>query len=146
MCTITFFRKRGFYILSPYRSQGCVEGQNICMHGVICFILINFIINATRLLSEKKQINLFIPTQGSRVSVRAKYLLICYCKLHSFKCGSRGGTGGPDSPWKITSYMVSIGKLGKYQLDPPPPWKKLDPHPTGKCWTPSGTLKNDSFL
>ena len=29
-----------------------------------------------------------------------------------------------------------------------PPWKKLDPPPPppGKCWTSSGTLKNDSFL
>ena len=29
--------------MSPYRSQGCVKGQNICMHGVIYFILINLI-------------------------------------------------------------------------------------------------------
>ena len=28
-----------------------------------------------------------------------------------------GGTGGPDLPWKITSYIFSIGNK---QLDPPP--------------------------
>ena len=38
MCIITFFRKKMFYLLSLYRSQGCVKGQNICMYGVICFI------------------------------------------------------------------------------------------------------------
>ena len=36
-------QEKGFYLLYPYRSQGCVEGQNICMHGVICFIQINLI-------------------------------------------------------------------------------------------------------
>ena len=45
-----------------------------------------------------------------------------------------GGTGGPDPPGKSQVIWVSIGNK---QLDPPPP---------GKCWTPSGTLKNDSFL
>ena len=45
-----------------------------------------------------------------------------------------GGTGGPDPPWKITSYM---GSIGDKQLDPPPPWKMLDP-----LWN----LKNDRFL
>ena len=57
-----------------------------------------------------------------------------------------GGTGGPDPPpppVKITSYMASIGnKL----LDPPPPLEKVGPPPPGKCWIPSGTLKNDRFL
>ena len=52
-----------------------------------------------------------------------------------------GGTGGSGPPWKITSYM---GSIGNKQLNPPP-WKKLDP-PPGKIWNPSGTLKNDSFL
>ena len=28
------------FILSPYRSQECVKGQNISIHGFICFILI----------------------------------------------------------------------------------------------------------
>ena len=44
----------------------------------------------------------------------------------------RGGTGGPDPPGKSQVIWVSIGN------------KQLDP--SGKCWTPSGTLKNDSFL
>ena len=56
-----------------------------------------------------------------------------------------GGAGGPDPPWKITSYM------GFYRESAiGPPWKKLSPPPPppppGKCWTPSGTLKNDRFL
>ena len=37
-----------------------------------------------------------------------------------------GGTGGPDPPGKSQVIWVSIeNKL----LDPPPPWKKLDPPP-----------------
>ena len=83
MCTITFFRKKGFYLLFPYRSQGCVEGQNICMHGVICFILIKFIMQHDY-FQKRNQINLLTPPQRSRISVRAKHLLICYCKLPSF--------------------------------------------------------------
>ena len=42
---------------------------------------------------------------------------------HCFKCGSRGGTGGPDPPGKSQVIWVSIGNK---QLDPPP-WKMLDP-------------------
>ena len=53
-----------------------------------------------------------------------------------------GGTGGPDPPGKSQVILVSIGNK---QLDPPPStWKKLDL--PGKCWTPSGLLKNDRFL
>ena len=74
--------KKMFYFLSQYRSQGCVKGQNIYMHGVICFILINLIMQHDY-FQKSKEINLLIPPQGSRVSVRAKYLLIRYCKLHS---------------------------------------------------------------
>ena len=51
-----------------------------------------------------------------------------------------GGTGGLDPPGKSQVIWVSIGN----KHCPPPPWKKLDP-PPGKCWTPSGTLKNDRF-
>ena len=55
-----------------------------------------------------------------------------------------GGTGGPDPPGKSQVIWVSIGNKQLDPPPPPPPWKKLDP--TGKCWTPSGTLKNDRFL
>ena len=54
-----------------------------------------------------------------------------------FKCGSRGGdrgSGPPPPPGKSQVIWVFIGNK---QLDPPPPWKMLDP---------SGTLKNDRFL
>ena len=54
MCTIPFFRKKGFYLLSPYRNQGCVIGQNICMHGVKCFIIINLISNMPTFKKENK--------------------------------------------------------------------------------------------
>ena len=77
MFTITFFRKKCFYILSPYKSQWCVKGQNICMHGGICFILIDLIMQHDY-FQKRKQINLF------SVSVRVKHLLICYCKLLLF--------------------------------------------------------------
>ena len=40
--------------------------------------------------------------------------------------GGGGGAGDPDLPWKITSYIFSIGNK---QLDPPPTRKKLDPPP-----------------
>ena len=53
-----------------------------------------------------------------------------------------GGQGVRTPTGKSQVIWVSIGNK---QLDtPPPPWKKLDP--PGKCWTPSGTLKNDRFL
>ena len=60
-----------------------------------------------------------------------------------------GGQGvwTPPPPGKSQVIWVSIENK---QLDPPPPppppWKKLEPPPPGKCWTPSGTLKNDSVL
>ena len=49
-------------------------------------------------------------------------------------------TGGPEPPGKSQVIWVSIGnKL----LDPPgKSWTPL----AGKCWTLSGTLKNDRFL
>ena len=50
------------------------------------------------------------------------------------------GTGGPDPPGKSQVIWVSIGNK---QLDP---LEKVGPTPTGKRWTPSGTLKNDRFL
>ena len=53
---------------------------------------------------------------------------------------SEGGQGVRTLPGKSQVIWVSIGNK---QLAPPP-WKKLDP--TGKCWTPYGTLKNDRFL
>ena len=36
--------------------------------------------------------------------------------------------------------------IGNSQLDPHPLWKKLDPPPLGKWWTPSGTLDNYSSV
>ena len=77
--------KKCVYLLSPYRSQGCVKRQNICMHGVICFILINLIMQHDY-FQKKKQIYLLSPPQGPRVSLRVKYLLTCFCKLHSLYC------------------------------------------------------------
>ena len=78
----------------------------------------------------------------SEVSEYFKVFHIIYSIYHvQYKCGSRGGgAGDPDPPAKLQVIRVSIGNK---QLDPPgrvgPP-----PHP-GKCWTASGTLKNDSF-
>ena len=69
-----------FYHLSPKRSRGCVKGQNICMHGVICFILNNMLMQQDY-FQKRKQTNRLTPYQGSRISLRAKYLLTCYCKL-----------------------------------------------------------------
>ena len=79
----------------------------------------------------------------------SKLLVKCsgrYCQMQ-FICWrvqvriQRGGQGvQTPPPGKSQVIWVSIGNK---QLDPP--WKKLDP-PPGKCWTPSGTLKNDKFL
>ena len=51
-----------------------------------------------------------------------------------------GETGGPDPP--LENHQVIWVFIGNKQLDPL--WKRLDP--PGKCWTPSGTLKNDRFI
>ena len=50
------------------------KGQKICMHGVICFILIDLIMQHDY-LQKRKQIN------HLSVSVRVKHLLTCYSKL-----------------------------------------------------------------
>ena len=51
-----------------------------------------------------------------------------------------GGQGGLDPPGKSQGIWVYIGNK---QLDPTP-LEKVGP--SGKCWTPSETLKNDRFL
>ena len=64
-----------------------------------------------------------------------KILLLISLFSSLFKCGSRGGTGGPDPTWKSTSYM---GFYREQAIGPP-----------GKSWTPLenvGTLKNDRFF
>ena len=65
-------------------------------------------------------------------------------------CADPEGLEGPDPrPWKIANYMSFYRNK---HLDPPPPWKKLDPQPQEKldpprkCWAPSETLENDSFF
>ena len=47
-------KKKSFYFLPQYKGHGCVKGQNICMHGVLCFILINLICNMTTFRKESK--------------------------------------------------------------------------------------------
>ena len=53
------------------------KGQNICMHGVICFILIDLIMQHDY-FQKRKQLNLL------SVSVRVKHLLIFHCTLLLF--------------------------------------------------------------
>ena len=50
------------------------KGQNICMHCVICFILIDLVMQHDY-FQKRKEINLL------SVSVRVKHLLIYYVKL-----------------------------------------------------------------
>ena len=52
-----------------------------------------------------------------------------------------GGQGVLTPPPPGTSEVIGVS-IGNKQLDPP--LEKLDP--PGKCFTASGTLKNDSFL
>ena len=37
ICNMTFFRIKCFDLWTPSRCQGCVNRQNICFHGVLCF-------------------------------------------------------------------------------------------------------------
>ena len=46
------------------------------------FIPVNLICNMTTFRKEKKN-GILTPPEGSRVGVRAKYLLAYYCMLHS---------------------------------------------------------------
>ena len=56
---------------------------------------------------------------NSLKSVKAVFLIEeRLLRLLLYKCGSRGGTGGPDPPGKSQVIWVSIGNK---QLDPPPP-------------------------
>ena len=58
-----------------------------------------------------------------------------------FSCADpRGGGGGGSAPlpWKSTSHMGSI------EISIWTPLEKVGP--PGKCWTPSGSLEEDSFL
>ena len=96
--------------------------------------------------SPSKRQNILIfhqnPLQHPISSLSACHVII-YCDLSNLTSADpEGGTGGPHPPGKSQVIWVSIGNK---RLDPPPlPRKKLDP--PGKCWTPSGTLKNDRFL
>ena len=82
-CTVHFFPfttntfRRKKYFDPHLRCRGCVKGQNICLHGVLCFIPFNLICNMTSFRKETK-VDILTPPQGSRVYIRAKYLLACY--------------------------------------------------------------------
>ena len=56
----------------------------------------------------------------------------------NFACADpEGGIWGPDPPRKSQVIWVSLNIM----IRTPPPWKKLDPPPPGKCQTPSGSLE-----
>ena len=76
-------------------------------------------------------------TNSSLKSVKAVFLieerlLNCY---YTSAAPEGGGPRGVRNP--LGKSQVIWVSIGNKQLDPPPPWKKLDP---------PGTLKNDSFL
>ena len=56
--------------------------------------------------------------------------------IEQVKCGSRGGTEGPDPPGKSQVIWVSVGDK---QLDPL--LEQVGPPPPGKCWTPLRNLE-----
>ena len=62
--------------------------------------------------------------------------------VHQVRIQRGGGTGGPPPPLENHKLFIWVS-IGNKQLDPPPPWKKLNP--PGNCWTPYGTFQNDSF-
>ena len=81
------------------------------------------------------------PWKLSSTSIISKYSTKCFFCLTILAVNEqvriqRGGQGVRTPPGKSQDIWVSIGNK---QLDP-------HPHPPGKCWTPSGTLKNDKFL
>ena len=51
----------------------------------------------------------------------------------TINCGSRGGRTGDQDPPPGKSQVIWVS-IGDKQLDPS--WKKLDPPPPRKCWTP----------
>ena len=76
ICNTTFLKRECFDLVTPHRGRVCVKGHTTCLHGVLCFISINLIWGMTTF--QKKH---FDPTPGSRVSVRANYLLymtVCF--------------------------------------------------------------------
>ena len=65
-------------------------------------------------------------------------------KSGKVKRGSRGGGGGAGGSGPPGKSQVIWGSIGNKQLDPLP-GRSWTPH-LEKNWTPSGTLKNDSFF
>ena len=69
------------------------------------------------------------------IKLKLQCFYTCLCTSYMSKgprskCGSRGGIGGLDLPWKNHKLYEFLQKLAFGPL-----WKKLDP--PGKCWTPS---------
>ena len=79
----TFFRKNCFDLLTPCMGGGCVQGQNICLNGVLCFIPINLICYMTTFRKEKKALTLWPHPRVNGVC-KGKILLECYCVLIPF--------------------------------------------------------------
>ena len=66
------------------------------------------------------------------------YQYYCLCVKVRIHRGDRAS--GPSGQSQVIWGTIEIS----IWTPPPPPWKKLDP--TGKCWTPSGSLEKYSFL
>ena len=74
------------YLLTQCRGRGCIKGQNICLHFVLCFIPANLVYNNTTF--EKKKNNSFDPFPGIKgvftgklfasVLLYASFSFICY--------------------------------------------------------------------
>ena len=75
----SFSRKKHFDLLTLSRRRRHIKGQNICLQCFLCFIPFALICNVTTFRKN----DLLTQPQGPRMCVRAKYLLACYCMLHT---------------------------------------------------------------
>ena len=78
------FQKNEMFLplVTKQKSRVCKWAEHL---HAWCYMPHSNLIMQQDYFQKRKQINLLTPSRGSRVSVRAKHLLICYCKLHVLK-------------------------------------------------------------
>ena len=77
-----YFQKNCFDLLTLFGGWGCVQGQDMCVHGALCSIPFNSIYNMTP-FSKKMWFDVLTSPQGSEVCERTEYVLTRCPMLHS---------------------------------------------------------------
>ena len=118
------------------RRQKCMWKSHLSKMSVanICLTLL------TNLRTEANSVD---PDQTAPTVWSVSTLFLYNISAASADPEGGGGQGVRTPPGKSQVIWVSIGNQ---QLDPPGKSWAPPPPPPGKCWTPSGTLKNDRFL